>query len=251
MVAVALPGLRRVEHVMGMPIVVDIRDDDVAAGALDEVFDWFRAVDATLQHLQGRERDLPAQPGELALADAHPDVRACSRAARSCARRRADISTLARPPRGVDPSGLVKGWSVDRAAALLDGAGAAQLRGQRGRRHAPARPRPARACWRVGIQHPHAPTGSPRSSIANDLAVATSGAYERGEHVVDPHTRRAAAGVLSVTITGPELATADAYATAAFAMGEDGPGLDGAAARLRGDDDPRRRARALDAELPG
>ena len=27
-----------------------------------------------------------------------------------------------------------------------------------------------------------------------------------------------------MTITGPELATADAYATAAFAMGEDGPG---------------------------
>jgi thiamine biosynthesis lipoprotein len=29
--------------------------------------------------------------------------------------------------------------------------------------------------------------------------------------------------VLSVTITGPDLATADAYATAAFAMGEAGP----------------------------
>jgi thiamine biosynthesis lipoprotein len=40
--------------------------------------------------------------------------------------------------------------------------------------------------------------------------------------VIDPHTRRPPAGVLSVTITGPELATADAYATAAFAMGEAG-----------------------------
>ena len=58
---------------------------------------------------------------------------------------------------------------------------------------------------------------------ANDLAVATSGAYLRGEHVVDPHTGRPPSGVLSVTITGPELATADAYATAAFAMGHDSP----------------------------
>jgi len=41
--------------------------------------------------------------------------------------------------------------------------------------------------------------------------------------VLDPHTRRAPAGVLSVTITGPVLATADAYATAAFAMGVQGP----------------------------
>ena len=37
--------------------------------------------------------------------------------------------------------------------------------------------------------------------------------------------------MLSVTVTGPDLGTADAYSTAAFAMGADGPrwtlGLDG------------------------
>jgi thiamine biosynthesis lipoprotein len=53
--------------------------------------------------------------------------------------------------------------------------------------------------------------------------VATSGTYERGDHVIDPHTAKPPVGVLSVTVTGPQLATADAYATAAFAMGEAGP----------------------------
>jgi FAD:protein FMN transferase len=53
------------------------------------------------------------------------------------------------------------------------------------------------------------------------LAVATSGGYARGDYVLDPHTRQPPAGILSVTITGPDLATADAYATAAFAMGPD------------------------------
>ena len=67
--------------------------------------------------------------------------------------------------------------------------------------------------------------------VAHDLAIATSGAYARGDHVIDPHTRRPPSGVLSVTITGPELATADAYATAAFAMGRNGPAW---TARLRG-----------------
>ena len=56
-------------------------------------------------------------------------------------------------------------------------------------------------------------------------AVATSGAYERGAHIVDPHTGRPPRGVLSVTVVGPDLATADAYATAAFAMGERAPEL--------------------------
>jgi len=49
--------------------------------------------------------------------------------------------------------------------------------------------------------------------------------------VLDPHTGAPPEGVLSVTVTGPVLGTADAYATAAFAMGRDGPawtaGLDG------------------------
>jgi FAD:protein FMN transferase len=57
----------------------------------------------------------------------------------------------------------------------------------------------------------------------DDLAVATSGAYARGEHVLDPHTRRPPEGVLSVTVIRRELATADAFATAAFAMRTKGP----------------------------
>jgi FAD:protein FMN transferase len=46
-VAAAARGVVRVEHVMGMPIVVDVRDvrdvDDEAA--LEPLFDWFRVVD--------------------------------------------------------------------------------------------------------------------------------------------------------------------------------------------------------------
>jgi thiamine biosynthesis lipoprotein len=63
------------------------------------------------------------------------------------------------------------------------------------------------------------------------LAVATSGLYERGEHLLDPRTRTAPHGVVSVTIVGPDLGVADAYSTAAFAMGAEGPrwtlGLEG------------------------
>ena len=55
-----------------------------------------------------------------------------------------------------------------------------------------------------------------------DLAVATSGLYERGGHIVDGRTGTVPSGLRSVTVVGPTLALADAYATAAFAMGEDG-----------------------------
>jgi hypothetical protein len=57
----------------------------------------------------------------------------------------------------------------------------------------------------------------------NDIAVATSGEYERGRHILDPRTGEPPSGLLSVTVVGPDLATADAYATAIFAMGAAGP----------------------------
>jgi uncharacterized protein with FMN-binding domain len=59
-------------------------------------------------------------------------------------------------------------------------------------------------------------------------ATDTSGAFQQS---LDPHTHRAPDGVLSVTITGPDLATADAFATAAFAWAAKGPAW---TVRLRG-----------------
>ena len=52
-----------------------------------------------------------------------------------------------------------------------------------------------------------------------DFAVATSGAAERGEHIIDPYTGQPPAGLASITVVGARLAETDAYATAAFAMG--------------------------------
>jgi thiamine biosynthesis lipoprotein len=209
--------MQRVEHVMGMPIVVDVRDAEVDEADLDPVFAWFRWVDAVFSTYKDDSEVSRINRGELALADADPAVHTVFGI---CEELRAVtdgfFDARATSPEFLDPSGLVKGWSVDRAAAILDAAGVRSyavnaggdmwLRG---------------GVWRVGIQHPLERGAVAKVIEATDLAVATSGAYARGDHVLDPHTRRPPMGVLSVTITGPDLATADAYATAAFAMGAD------------------------------
>jgi thiamine biosynthesis lipoprotein len=82
--------------------------------------------------------------------------------------------------------------------------------------------RPAQT-WTVGIQHPRDRTAIAAAVAVSDTAVATSGTYERGEHLIDPRTGAAPEGVLSVTVVGPDLGLADAYSTAAFALGPDGP----------------------------
>jgi thiamine biosynthesis lipoprotein len=155
--------------------------------------------------------------GELALADADPAVYTVFGICEELlAVTDGFFDARATSPEFLDPSGLVKGWSVDRAAAILDAAGvrgyAVNAGGDMWLRG---------GVWRVGIQHPLERGAVAKVIEATDLAVATSGAYARGDHVLDPHTRRPPMGVLSVTITGPDLATADAYATAAFAMGAD------------------------------
>ncbi|MDP9261163.1 MAG: FAD:protein FMN transferase [Actinomycetota bacterium] len=212
-----------VEHIMGMPVTVDVRDGELDESVLEQMFDSLRFADATFSTYKEDSEISRMNRRELAVAAAHPDVR---EVLDRCEALRIEtdgyFDMRAATAEAIDPSGLVKGWAVDRAASILDEAGiqnyAVNVAGDmrlRGR----AVPDP---CWSVGIQHPLESDSIAAVVETNDLAVATSGACARGDHVIDPHTRRPPVGVLSVTITGPELATADAYATAAFAMGEAG-----------------------------
>jgi FAD:protein FMN transferase len=225
MEAVATPGIRRVEQIMGMPIVVDVRDDAADDETLERVFDWLRFVDATFSTYKEDSEISRLNRGELALEDAHPDVaEVLARCEELRVETRGYFDLRAASPEQIDPSGLVKGWAVDRAAALLDEAGHGNYAVNAGgdmRLRGGALPEPR---WRVGIQHPLIVDRVAAVLEVSDLAVATSGTYARGEHVLNPHTRRPPKGLLSVTIVGPSLATADAYATAAFAMGKAGPG---------------------------
>ena len=208
----------RVEHVMGMPVRVDVRGA-VAAEALDEVFAWLRFVDATFSTYDPRSEICRLNRGELSRAAAHPEVRAVlERCEELRAATDGAFDARAPLPGALDPSGLVKGWAAERAAALLERSGARRFLVDAGGdvvlRGGP---------WRVGIRHPRLRGRLAAVLELHDAAVATSGEYERGRHIVDPRTGRPPTGALSVTIVGPDLGTADAYATAAFAMGERGP----------------------------
>ncbi len=123
-------------------------------------------------------------------------------------------------PGGVDPTGLVKGWAVERGLAVLRRAGlpAALVNGG-GDVACYGMPAPGRR-WRVGIQHPWR-----RDALACvvdvESAAATSGTYERGPHLIDPGTGRPGTRAMSATVTGPRLALADALATAVAVGGDE------------------------------
>ncbi|MGH2343955.1 MAG: FAD:protein FMN transferase [Chloroflexota bacterium] len=233
----AHPDFFRVEHIMGMPILIDVRDQDVNPTALDRAFDLLRRVDAMFSTYKIDSEISRINRGELALADTHPDLR---EVLSLCERLREETGgyfdirapalamegraeSAGRPSYAVDPSGLVKGWSVERAAEILEAAGARNYSINAGG-DIIARGRPApEPYWRIGIQHPLSCGQLAGVAAIKDQAIATSGAYERGIHIIDPYTGLPPGDVLSVTIVGPDLTTADAYATAAYAMGKAGP----------------------------
>jgi thiamine biosynthesis lipoprotein len=231
-VPVVPAGTKRVEHLWGTAITLDVRDP-IAEGVADEVFRWFERVDELFSTWRSDSEISRLGAGGLTVDQVSPEVR---EVLRLCdwvqeesfgafdIRFGADPRVTAREGLGpIDPSALVKGWALGRAADLLRAEGVANFAINAGGDLVTAgQPRPGEG-WRVGIQHPWARDKVAAVVAVSGLAVATSGGYERGDHIIDPHTGAPAAGLMSVTVITRDPALADAYATAGLVLGTDGP----------------------------
>lgn len=210
--------MKHSEAVMGTVFSIHVNDPGRWSTALAEVVDFLHWVDRTFSTYRPDSQLSRLGRRELRRRDCDPAV---GEVLDLCAgvMRTTDGYFSAVYGGRLDPTGLVKGWAVERASLLLSAAGASshgvngggdmQLVGGLGEGRA----------WRIGIAHPTRRGRLATVVTGHDLAVATSGSAERGHHVVDPRTGRPAAGLASVTVTGPSITLADAYATAAYAMG--------------------------------
>ena len=212
-----------VEHVMGTVVSLHARSEAPLGDAITEVIRWLHDVDATYSTYREDSAVRRLDRGATTLQDEGAEVRWVLARCSELSRRTEGFFDVRARDGALDPSGLVKGWALQRGADLLTAAGARDfcLTGG-GDVVTRGAPEPGRA-WQVGVQHPGDRDALAAVIEVTDLAVATSGAYERGGHVIDPYSGRPPEGVRSVTVVGPDLGSADAFATAAFAMGADGP----------------------------
>jgi FAD:protein FMN transferase len=208
--------------VMGTVVSIHVRSGDVPEGdvyrALAEARARLHRADAVFSTWKANSPLSRLRRGEVGVADLPAEAREVLHRCAEVRRRSGGWFDPWAAPGGVDPTGLVKGWAAARAlealrdtgvpAAMVSAGGDIALFGDR----RPGRP------WRIGIQNPF-----DRSTLAGVVepgsAVATSGTYERGAHVFNPFTGRAAAAVASATVTGTDLAEADALATGLLAGG--------------------------------
>jgi thiamine biosynthesis lipoprotein len=118
----------------------------------------------------------------------------------------------------LDTAGYVKGFAIARAVQSIRAVGVPDfvinVGGDSFNSGRASRERP----WHVAIANPTLSHGIVEIVEAEDLAVATSGTAERGEHIWKVRDHE----LLSFTVVGPKIDLADAYATIGFAMGESG-----------------------------
>ncbi len=217
--------MRRTEIVMGMPVTVVVPErelmDHEGSHAVDAVFQRFRDVDERFSPYKPESETSKVSRGEIAPSEWSSEMREVVRLSeetRKLTNGYFDVWFEG----AFDPSGLVKGWAIAKAAEILDSdgfvsfsieaGGDIETRGanEEGRR------------WSIGIRNPFDPSTIIRKVKLGSRGIATSGTYIRGEHIYNPRTGKRANEIASLTVIGPNVYEADRFATAAFAMGSAG-----------------------------
>jgi len=224
-----------VEQIMGMPVSIHVRSGHATGGATEQAvraaFTELLRMDRLFTTYDEGSQLCRVQRGALSLRCADPLLLQSQALGQQAEERTGGGFTTDLPDEdGVhrfDPTGLVKGWAVDRAAvslASLPGAswcinaGGDVLVGRH--RHIAPTGEDA-APWRIGVEDPR-----DRARIAAVVpltagAVATSGTAARGAHLYDPARGGVVGRLGSTTVVGPNLLWADVWATALFVGGHE------------------------------
>jgi thiamine biosynthesis lipoprotein len=206
---------------MGMPVTIDVRAASGAAPRIDVAFEQFRLLDRIFSPFRTDSEVCRINRGELLVDEAGDEVSRAIEIGRLYEAATEGFFSVWLNGR-FDPSGLVKGWAIDRACSILERAGAESYFVDAGGDLRARGGNGGGLPWRVGVRHPVERDRFVRVVTGMDLAIATSGTYEKGFHVINPHTGNPAVELISATVVGPDIVAADVYATAILAMGTAG-----------------------------
>ncbi|MGN6160131.1 MAG: FAD:protein FMN transferase [Marmoricola sp.] len=221
------PIKRYVEHVMNMPISLALRgrhaQDDAGVRAWERVMAVLHEVDAVFSTYRFDSFISRLAREEIGLADCPEQVREVIRLGEQAEIESHGAFSIWRPdPDGsltLDPSGVVKGWAVERAAQHLRILAGTDFCLSAGGDMVCRTLDPDAPPWQIGIEDPHDSTRICAVVPLANGAVATSGAAHRGAHIVDARTGTIPGAIASVTVIGDNLTWADIDATAAYALG--------------------------------
>ncbi|MCA9334858.1 FAD:protein FMN transferase [Candidatus Saccharibacteria bacterium] len=211
---------KETQLIMGMPITLIAPDGKNINTAFQKVFQFFHAIDKQFSPYIDSSEVSKINAGIITETEYSTEMK--------------DVLQLSEQTQietngyfnvwhnGIfDPSGIVKGWAIQKASKLLheytnnfyvDAGGDIQTNGV----NHEGLP------WRIGIRNPFNRHENIAIVNLSNYAVATSGTAIRGEHIYNPHTGNSPADILSLSVIAQNILDADRIATAAFAMGQSG-----------------------------
>lgn len=224
--------MRLTRSLMGMPIVIEAVDGVTEAG-IEAAFAKLEHIDAVFSTYKPDSVVSRLNRDELARSNTPAEVQEVLAA---CDELRAETNGyFAYKFSGLlDPSGYVKGWAINEACQVLRSRGCRNYYVAAGGDVQAAGHNTAGKPWTAGIRHPSEPNKFAKTLQLRNAALATSGTYERGLHIINPHTGKPTTDLLSLSIVGPQITRVDALATAAFAMGTAGLAFIAAQPNLEG-----------------
>jgi thiamine biosynthesis lipoprotein len=221
--------LEKLVETWGTVIVVDATasglEKDSIAKAVGEVEEFFFQVDRDFSTYKSDSQVSRLRRGEMKIEDATEYVQQVW----SLCEYAREVTLGAFDPwkaeGGFDPSGLVKGWAAEVGAQMLVEAGVENVlinaSGDIVLRGGQPSDDGVEKAWNIGIASPEDTEKFVKIFDVIDGSVATSGDYEKGAHIIDPHTGLMAIGARSASVIGPDGALCDALATALMVDGVD------------------------------
>ncbi|MFD1507447.1 FAD:protein FMN transferase [Georgenia yuyongxinii] len=223
--AVGHPARRAWHHdVMGMPVSIHVLGgpDGDTERAVTAVYEELRRLDLLLSTYRPDSEVSRLADGAISPAECTREVREVMDLCDLASQLTRGAFDARRPLPGgghrLDPTGLAKGWMVERAAEPLRALPGADWYVNAGG-DLLAAAAPGNPPVRIGIEDPLDRARLVTVVEIRDGGVATSGTAARGPHIWDPHTGAPARALASVTVAGPTLTFADALATAVFVEG--------------------------------
>jgi thiamine biosynthesis lipoprotein len=207
--------MKRLASIMGMPITVEISNIkyQIANRDIEKVFDYLREVDEKYSPFKKTSEVGKLNRGERISKEMEEILRL----AQDLKKETKGYFDIKKPDGSIDPSGIVKGWAIKNAADILrqagyknffvDAGGDAEIAGT----------------FKWGIRNPFNVKEIVKVLKLSNCGIATSGTYERGQHIYNPITKeKEIKDIVSLTVIGKDVYEADKSSTPAFAMGRVG-----------------------------
>ncbi|MFA6278716.1 MAG: FAD:protein FMN transferase [Candidatus Paceibacterota bacterium] len=214
--------IRDVRLIMGMPIEIEIVDDS-ARDTLESAFAYLVSVDERFSTYKEDSEISRINRSEIESDVVSVEMREVFAIAEKTRIETNGYFNIKKPDSTIDPSGIVKGWAIRNAAALIREAGYEHYFVNAGGDIATSGKNIDGGEWSVGIRNPFNSNEIVKVVYPHGKGIATSGSYIRGNHIYNPHnTKEELHDIVSITVIGPDVLEADRFATAAFAMGKGG-----------------------------